>query len=546
MGAKRIVCTIASLLFILPVLSSCSDRLKIDPTKTQLYLGNYNGGYGYQWVEESIEIFEDIYKDISFEDGKVGVEVVLMNQKDEFEGYNFFLTINSMIYDVFLAPTPRDEIVRDKLILGLTDILDDPLTDFGEEGTIRDRLPDYFKEDSKMSDLLFLPYGEAYFGNFVYDVHLFEQRQLYLKAGGGWTGASNKNAGPDGIEGTFDDGLPVNENEFFALLDRMVSRGLTPCTWAGMYPAYMNAWALTLFNNYDDGLSQSIYNSLEGEYLLPGDLEPTIFDGSNFYDAQRIPSRLAVLKQVEKLVKNSSYYSNMAFSTSHTHIEAQEEFLYSVNDDERIAMLLEGSWWENEAMDTFNKMGKKDAEHAYKTRRLGLMPPVRISEGTGEKTTFYVANQAMFINASTKKETLAKLFLKFMCTDRVSRIFTVVTGTPAPYRYDITDEDYNQLSYFGKNIWDVHNNKDNTFLFKQGRGVNAALQYRPNSYPGIFQSNVLDPNGKSTVINVFNTFRFNPHVTAENYFKGIYQASKFIYDDYFAEQFGPRKHDIVI
>ena len=46
---------------------------KIDATKTQLYVGTYDGAYGDEWLYAVKTRFEEKYKDVSFESGKTGV-----------------------------------------------------------------------------------------------------------------------------------------------------------------------------------------------------------------------------------------------------------------------------------------------------------------------------------------------------------------------------------------------------------------------------------------------------------------------------------------
>ena len=50
---------------------------EIDPTKTQLYVFTYDGGYGSEWLYKIKERFEAVHaNDTNWEDGKTGVQIV--------------------------------------------------------------------------------------------------------------------------------------------------------------------------------------------------------------------------------------------------------------------------------------------------------------------------------------------------------------------------------------------------------------------------------------------------------------------------------------
>ena len=59
---------------------------EIDPTRTQLYVANYNGGAGTVWIENMKTAFEEECKKESFEPGKTGVQIMINNLKDEITG----------------------------------------------------------------------------------------------------------------------------------------------------------------------------------------------------------------------------------------------------------------------------------------------------------------------------------------------------------------------------------------------------------------------------------------------------------------------------
>ena len=53
-----------------------------DETKTIIYVSNYDGGYGSEWLRESEKLFEEKYVNVSFEEGKKSVDVFVDPNKN--------------------------------------------------------------------------------------------------------------------------------------------------------------------------------------------------------------------------------------------------------------------------------------------------------------------------------------------------------------------------------------------------------------------------------------------------------------------------------
>lgn len=552
-----LICTLVLLFSSICVLTACDDtdgEKQIDETKTQLHVANFDGGYGHAWLEQAVGVFEEKYAQTSFEEGKTGVQVWITNQKDEIEGYTLFTTIDKLQQDVFLTQQPRQEIIDGNLIIPLDDILDEPLTEFGETKTIREKISTYYKESMDMENVTFLPYAEAYFGNMVYDIDLFEKNGFFIATDGSWTtgktGAKAKSVGMDGIAGTYDDGLPTTDTEFFALCDYIRTREIIPVTFAGQYEAYMNAWVKNVAHNFDDGANSAISSTLQGTMRLVGDSEdsPTVFNGRNSYDLARMPGSLAGLESAYKLVKNSGNYSSNAFKTTQSQIEAQDEFLMSAEDEQEIAMLIEGTWWESEASETFSLMERIDSKYSKQNRRLGLMPCFRCTEvagikATGTKCSFYTTNMAMFVNATTSHVDLSKLFIKFLCSDQALEIFTAVTGCPSCYDYEISEQTYNSFSNFGKCVWEIHTNKDGAYVFyKEVNPINEMFVFNVNGWGTSLSTNIGSSGSYIATYNCpFKCFKFDTsHPTAMDYMNGAYDLSCAKYDRYYASKYGAR------
>ena len=64
-------------------IAGCADEtVKVDETKSQLYVQNCANGYGSEWLNQTIAAFEDWAKDKHFAEGKTGVQVHSENNSD--------------------------------------------------------------------------------------------------------------------------------------------------------------------------------------------------------------------------------------------------------------------------------------------------------------------------------------------------------------------------------------------------------------------------------------------------------------------------------
>ena len=538
-GKKKILSAIAIMLAGIIVCASgagCTPgdggTEKIDETKTQLYVASYNGGAGNVWIANMKKAFEEECKDEIFEEGKKGVQVILSPYlKDEITGYTLYSKMSTYNYDVYFTTTPREEIVNGNMLISLDDFIDEPIG-FGETTTIREKMLPYYLEQgywAQNGKIYYIPTTQTHFGLSCYDVDLFEEKQFFISAESTennlkWTGTGKKSAGADGIEGTYDDGLPVTESEYKALLKRIKSRGVKPYTWAGQYPNYMNAFVFNLDYSYDNGARARAYKSLTGSvYNTAG--EKVDINAQNGYLTADSKGALEALELTEELVnRNNGYYSQNAFKTTQNQIKAQNEFLLSAKTNERIAMIIEGSWWENEALAMFEQMSKgpDNEKYAYKTRRFGAMLSPRLDASLVEdKTvkTILTSNSTAFIPVYSSKQELAKKFLKYFCTDKALRAYNVTTGIGLAYDYDLTDDEYDSLSYYAQNVYDIFKS-DKILKNKEDRISDVFKNRQGKHYPYFYSSNCVG-GGKEEVSCPFNTFYSYADMTAEKYFGGM-------------------------
>lgn len=504
------------------------NGIVIDKTKTQLYVGNYDGGAGHEWLNIAIDSFEEEYKSESFEKGKTGVQVLPRNLKDEFMGTLLLENIADGKEDIVITGTiSYADFVAADVLLDITDVVT-----AGGENSAEKRLNESMRRTFDMgTESQSKYYGVptlASLSGIVYDVDLFEDEKLYFGEGSTasrpvWTGAENKSAGMDGEKGTYDDGLPETWEQLKVLMTRMVTKNITPFTWSGMYDTYRQRFMNYIWASYEGADDFLLNYSFSGTDSDSGDI-----DYSNGYLLQKQNGKYAALKVAEYIVKNSTLYSENAMKTSQSHSQAQTEYLTSVEKEKRIAMLLEGTWWENEARGTFDGMIKYSPDYAYGVRRFGYMPFPRFIGSAGipdtdqSKTTLLcdAGSGAVIAKKNVDHPELVKKFIAYLLRTDTQAMFTATTGLPMPYSYSLTEDQYASMTNYARTIWDLVTSED------------AELVYPVYDTPIRIENTTFFSNwdwGANVTINKVNqtvnepmmTFYSYPTITAEDYFSGL-------------------------
>ena len=479
----------------------------IDSTRTQLNIGTFGGGIGVEWLKNLKQRFEADFADVSFEEGKTGVQIYYTEDKDK---YNAPALVNQIAYDsnevYFATDDALDDFLASNRLLEITDIVTEKLTKYGEDESIEDKLNKTQIEHHKRNGKYYsLPYNESSMG-VIYDLDLFVQKGLYFAKGGApsefcdFTQENNENpatgsfggykytavndadaektAGPDGLYGTYDDGLPATFDEFEQMLVRMKQQGVDALIWTGQYAdTYSNFFPRAFWASYHgidegrilyDGGGTGTETRIISSFDSNGDpvITTTTITPDNYEEAAKQAGAYYGLKLMDMIIKGG-YASNYSFQGL-SHIRTQDKFLVSrFRMGERpIAMMIEGTWWENEAdvSGTFDNNVEEFGEQAAKeNRNFGLFPMPKVSEDDiGKPTTILGGISSAFINANIDpaKIKLAKTFLQYAVTDESLANFTLETGLPASYRYDMTPEQEAQLSGFAKQYWAMFHESD--------------------------------------------------------------------------------------
>ena len=518
------------------------DTEKVDTKRTQLYVYNYNGGFGSDWLASAKAKYEELHKDDELEPGtgKLGVQVIVQNEKTNMENNpeQTLSTKNELFFTEGAAYRALVAQYSDKFE-DITSIVTGQ-NKYESGKTIESKLTDeqkaYFEIDGQYYGL---PHYSGSYG-IIYDKDMFEARKYYLKNGHETeTGelakhfailpTDTRSPGPDGKLGTEDDGLPATYEEFYLLCDFIASRSDIPLIWTGKYRnQYLTNLMTSLVANHE-GLEQMMLNyNLNGSATNLGKIEggkfvkdenPTTITDSNGYELARQEGKYYGLEFIQKLSTTDKWYYNLSFNNSFSHTDAQRIFVSSISSGKRIAMLVEGSWWESEATQVFNDMvAQKGASYSKTGRNFGWMPlPHATKDKLGAPDTYNdVLYSLCFVKKglSDLKKQLAMDFLQFITTDQALVEFTQITGAPKAYNYNMTDEQLTGVSPFARSHTKYRQGADVIYPFSSTpKFVNNLNYFRSmDSYHSNVNSQAYAPA----------YFHENTKVTAAAWFSGMY------------------------
>lgn len=485
---KKLAVALGCLTFGVSALAGCGPvgpgggGTSVDKTKTQLTVANYDGGVGSEWFRVVKANFEEKYAETPFEPGKMGVQIVADIGKAD-----HLSQISTDSYNVIFGESVDvNSMIAAGEILDITDIV----TTTGEDGkTIESKL----STDQKAALSVYggkyyaLPHYEYYPG-LTYDKQLFNEKSLYIADDGSYTDASGSlSAGPDGKSGTFDDGLPATVEQFIALCRHMRdSENVAPFMYSGQMPSYtdviLEALAVSL-QSEDEFMLNFTFDSSKGGTLSGDDLVKTnVISGWNgttpvvesvtvtpetgYLTSQQVAKYYA-LQTLQTIANDTDTFISSEVSSSVDHLGSQRKFVYSsLKNEEPVAMLVEGSFWYNEAK-TSNAHSDSVSQYGSraKNRDFGWMPMPTAMSGVVDESNGRAfklvdeANSYAVINANIKndpvKVQLAKLFLQYCYTDQNLELFTKHTGCWKAVDYDISNGIYDGLDNFYQSIADI-------------------------------------------------------------------------------------------
>ncbi len=475
-----------------------------------------DGGIGADWLNQANARFMEKYKDKDYGNGKIGVFCDITNNSPspanmDTDGYHVYFFDRSEKVSALAAQGNS---------LDITEIVQEKYDDRGGVKTsIEDKIHPDYRDFCKSGDGKYfaVPYTEVY-GGLTYDKKLFNQFGLYFAKPDATQSVNitstrfgtsynlivpkddaNKSCGPDGLFGTSDDGLPSSCFELLALCDYMKNTlNISPFQLSGKY--------LNMINFFCDGLMTSLqgYDRAYSMYSLQGEIEvvtgisnENLIGGIDYvkkpitkviniteetgYYTTRTVEQYYTLALCEIFEKEGYFAKSNALKTT-SHITAQGEFVNSGYDgNEKIGMLMEASYWNNESTirDNFRIFYAMHPE--VKDREVEWMSlPVNIANSVtgeesqatvggitesvkGEKATLIdTSRSAIVFNKKVAQDPAlyeaVKDWIQFFNSDSELTQYTVSSGMFRPLEYTIGAEDAEQLNIFRKSIQTLKTN----------------------------------------------------------------------------------------
>ncbi|MBQ7236448.1 MAG: hypothetical protein IJX03_04770 [Clostridia bacterium] len=482
-----------------------------DSTKTHLYVANYNGGSGEVWLTNVIERFEEKYINESFEPGKTGIIVHDDSDKDYAgnviatklasdtnhvyftNGYNYYVqAATNTMRDITNLVTKTVNVDDGKTIASKLDSKD-------------------IKSLTVNNKIYAIPHNEFYYSGITYNAWLWREYNLYFSDEGYVDeneprefviGNYEKlSPGPDGKYDTYDDGLPSSYEELYLLIDKMVPN-IIPFVWTGKSMHYSNILPGALVQSYlgknanilydfdSKGQPVEIVTGFNGSEPEIESYQMTIDNG---YEVKSTAALYYAAEFATQIFANGSgkYYPTGCTATTYSNTDAMRDFIQSglsgKSSDKHIAMLIDGSYWYNEAAEArIFSIASSVYPNVYEAKKdIRYMPlPSKYSgtvvenKGNAPVMTDYF-NSFAFINATIPENlvTAAETFLSFCYSDAELVNFTKTTSLIKAVDYDYSSVK-SQLNGYAKSIIDLRDaavsggtffrfNSDNTVFLQR-------------------------------------------------------------------------------
>lgn len=520
--------------------AGCGGKEIIDPTydssKAALQVGTYEGGVGRAWLDDAARRFEELHKNSTF-GGKTGVQVFVDAHKVNYGGEN--LSNGGMNKDVYFTEGVDYYTFVDRgLVADISDIVTTTSNTYGEEKTIESKLDGGIKSYLTARDgkYYMLPFYDGFYG-FIYDVDLFEEEGFYFNDAGKFIDGLGKDAdataraefeaaksnGPDGLENTYDDGLPATYEQMIELVEE-IDNSYIPFCYAGS-TEYVDKAFRAYISDYEGYDGMRLNYTFNGKANLVKSIsngvvttEEVAITSENGYELQKQAGKYYSLKMEETLFGSTKYIGGSYNTMGHT--EAQRKFINSKysNTGERYAMLAEGVWWENEADSVFKEIETSRGEKKS-DRRFSFMPvPKASADLAGAQTMLSLNRSYAFINKDSQNMELAKEFMRFLHTDSEMSKFSAKTSIPRSLNYTVLTEDRANATHFGQSLIDMRSTAKVVYPYSSAKIVLD----NPSSFDD-FEWFATTKIGKDKYTSPMQKFQDqNSPLTAEQYFNGLY------------------------
>lgn len=425
------------------------DKIRID-------VSIYAGGFGTDW-------FVDLANEYNASQDKYYINK-LPDNKNDIYSISQKIVAGIKEADIFITNScDFEDLKRQNKLIDLTEVYNTKHAD--EDTDVKGKVQNYelvqqtLGLDGKMYGL---PYQKAMSG-IVYDHDLFESMGLLFEDN---TTANGLTKGKDGVEGTYDDGLPVTYEDFKDLVDEIKTKQMIPFIISDKIETGLTEpVAEALWAQYDGLTNYEISYSYNGTYTSPstGVQTPITPDtGYKLYSEGLMEGRVKAATFFEEMVLPSdNNYNDVTNTSGWSHTDAQGKFLMSHNTGKRVAMIFEGNWWENEAKPSFAADANANgSQWGYGKRDFRMMPLPSFDGESAEsagKHYFQGSMGAVFAVKQDNAEREAGIidFLKAYTKDSTLRNYTKRSGALLPYDYEFSNEEIAGFTPFTKNMIEI-------------------------------------------------------------------------------------------
>lgn len=567
---KKITRFLAILLASISVLSltACSPTgggTDADESKSWLYIRYYNAGFSNRWLLAAEERFEEMYENISFEEGKMGVDIIIDPSDSKSDFMNDMKTQRDHVY--FAEKFDMTSYYSADVMEDLTDALTTPLNESYGKDIYGNPLPAYAGETKsvyqKMSaqekeyysitngndvKLYAVPYIDCYNGTISYDVEDFDKYGLYFnennQIGAKKSRGDKLGLGPDGVANTADDGLPRTYDEFFQVCTRLKNAANKfPFVWCGNYAGYTTELANNLF--LQNAGSNFIAGMLNGQGTIPdyitGDVtsagnyaytyntEQKAFTSATFDDCYNSASVFNATDFMYRLIKEKFEDETKCFTGTYLNTTAQKDFFFGNN-----TFMVDGTWWFNEAEKhilAYEKQNAKKGKDRY-NRNVQYMALPKADLETYNRTIGENVVGSKYITAcvvkkglSKAQKLLAETFVRFYCTDESLAEFNTIVSTPRGLEYTLTKTQYDALTPYAQSLYNIKTGQNGFNTYKVTY-LRSGSQFYKENY-SIFDNGMFESQTSlGTFVSIANAFkdRIKDGLNSIKYFEGILSA----------------------
>lgn len=539
--------------FILPLMAmsvvalsttvSCNKGEDVDNTKTQLRIYSVELGLKNNWLETQRKAFEELVKDISFEDGKKGVQTHIVggtavnpkpSEISAIDADLFFVEQNELHYCIGN---------------GIAEDITDAVAGTNEYETgkkIEDKLTveqkDYFKKDNKYYAV------PHFFGSYgiVYNKDYFAQY-----------GYADKESDVPSRTEWKEKAYPEYWDEFTDLCDEMqADSNIKPVVFSGQYySTYVTAMFRNLManqagvtdwaKNYYPKDELTVYKENEDGSLNLNETEEITLSEENGYRAVATPAVKNGVEMAKKFIDNAVAWSGgeyaldkrNVFNSSISHTTAENYFLASYAGDQdfrenKYAMLVDGTWWQSEATSVIEELkGKTGFDILSDKAHLAYMPLPFYDEDTktareGKHVLGDSIVSIEFVKKGRKKASIdaAKKFIQYINTDKELVNFTKITNTLVALDYKVPNDIKETLTPYTRSLIDFKEDEktDTMYPISPSNTFNVNFQY--------FNGFDIGPDANTSLATHLHKNE-GSKTSVEDTMQQIYKARKSIYDN---------------